>query len=106
MPVEVVGNPAAKRGADGGCDDYSHAVNSEGLTALLNGEGIGEDGLFAGCEATTADALQHAREDEEAQAGRKAAEHGAESEDNDAGKVKPFAPETVLQPAGDGKHDG
>jgi hypothetical protein len=49
VPVEVVGDPAAERGADGRREDNGHAIDGKGLPALLNGEGIGEDGLFARC---------------------------------------------------------
>src|SRR5580692_4701181 len=64
VPVEVVGDPAAEGGADGGRDDNSHAVNSEGLAAFFNGKGIGEDGLLARGEAAAACALEDARDDE------------------------------------------
>jgi len=65
MPVEVVGDPAAEGGADGGGDDDGHAVDGEGLATLFNGEGVGEDGLLGGSEAAAAGALQDAGDDEE-----------------------------------------
>ena len=67
VPVEVVGDPAAEGGADGGRDDDGHAVDGEGLAALFDGEGVGEDGLLAGGEAAAAGALQDAGDDEEGQ---------------------------------------
>ena len=76
VPVEVVGDPAAERGADGRRDDDGHAVDGEGLAALFDGEGVGEDGLLAGREAAAAEALQDAGEDRGAAAsarGRRAA---------------------------------
>ena len=65
VPVEVVGDPAAEGGADGGRDDDGHAVEGEGLAALFDGEGVGEDGLFAGCETASSGALQDAGDDEQ-----------------------------------------
>src|ERR1700690_197366 len=65
VPVEVVGDPAAEGGADSGRDDDGHAVEREGLAALLDGEGIREDSLFAGGEAASAEALQDAGDDEQ-----------------------------------------
>src|ERR1700734_2023117 len=65
VPVEVVGDPAAESGADGGCDDDRHAVDGEGLTTLFDGEGVGEDGLLARGEAAASSALKDARKDEE-----------------------------------------
>src|SRR6202020_2637602 len=67
VPVEVVGDPAAEGGADGWGDDDGHAVDGEGLAAFFDGEGIGEDGLFAGGEASAACALQDAGNDQERQ---------------------------------------
>jgi hypothetical protein len=69
VPVEVVGDPAAEGGADGGRDDDGHAVDREGLAALFDGEGVGEDGLLAGREAAAAEALQDAGDDEQRQRG-------------------------------------
>ncbi len=65
VPVEVVGDPAAEGGADGGGDDDGHAVEGEGLAALVDGEGVGEDGLLAGGEAAAAGALEDAGDDEQ-----------------------------------------
>ena len=73
VPVEVVGNPAAQRGTDGGCDDHGHAVNSESLAALLGGEGVGQNGLFGRLQSSAARALQDARDNEPRQSGRDAA---------------------------------
>ena len=47
-PVEVVGNPAAECGSDGGCADYGDAIHGEGFAAIFGLEGVSEDGLFAG----------------------------------------------------------
>ena len=67
-PAEIVGDPAAERGPDGGRDDHGHAVNGEGHAALFAGKRVGEDGLFAGLQSAAARALQHAEEDQHAQA--------------------------------------
>jgi hypothetical protein len=106
VPVVIVGNPAAEGGTDGGGHDYGHAVESEGLAALFDGEGIGEDGLFAGGEATSSEALQDAREDEPAEAGSESAEDRADGKHDDAAHVEAFAPDAIGEPAGDGKDDG
>ena len=74
VPVEVVGNPTAQRGADGGRDHHGHAVNRECHAALFSGEGIGQNGLLGRLQSAAARALQNARDDEERQIGRDAAE--------------------------------
>src|ERR1700733_4446334 len=106
MPVEVVGDPAAEGGADGGGDDDCHAVDGEGLATLFDGEGVGEDGLLAGGEAATACALEDARDDEKRKGIRDAAEERADGEQRHAGHVEALAAEAVGEPAGDGKNDG
>src|ERR1700721_2139942 len=44
VPVEVVGDPAAEGGADGGSDDDGHAVDGEGLGTLCDVEAVCEAG--------------------------------------------------------------
>ena len=106
VPVEVVGDPAAEGGADGGCDDDGHAVDGEGLAAFFDGEGVGEDGLLAGGEAAAACALQDAGDDEQREGVGDAAEERADGEEGDAGHVEALASEAVGEPAGDGQDDG
>ncbi len=106
VPVEVVGDPAAESGADGGRDDDGHAVDGEGLAAFFDGEGVGEDGLFAGGETAASGSLKDAGDDEKWKAGREAAKERADGEERNAGHVKALAAETVGEPAGDGKNDG
>ena len=65
VPGEVVGDPAAEGGADGGSDDDRHAIDREGLAALVDGEGVSQNGLLAGCEASAACSLQDAGDDEQ-----------------------------------------
>ena len=67
VPVEVVGDPAAEGGTDGGRDDDGHAVDGEGLAAFFDGEGVGQDGLLAGRETAAAGALQDAGDDQQRQ---------------------------------------
>ena len=105
VPVEVVGDPAAEGGTDGGRDDDGHSVDGECLAALFDGEGVGEDGLFAGGEAASACALQDAREDEKREGVGDAAEERADGEHCDAGHVEALASEAVGEPAGDGEDD-
>ena len=106
VPVVVIGDPATERGADGGGDDDGHAVECEGLAAIGDGEGIGEDGLLRRGEAAAAEALQDARKDEQRQRGCEAAEQRAEGEDRDAGHVKALTPDAVGEPARDGQDNG
>ncbi len=54
-----------------GAHDDGHAVDGEGLPALFDGEGVGEDGLFDWARGRRRRALQDAGEDEEGQAGAK-----------------------------------
>ena len=57
-PREVVGDPAAERGADGRREHGDQSVEREGLAALVRLEGIGHDGLRHGLHAAAARALQ------------------------------------------------
>ena len=106
VPVVVVGDPAAERGADGRSDDDGHAVEREGLAAFFDGEGVGEDRLFAGGESAAAETLQDAREDEQRERGRETAEQRADREHHHAGHVEALAAEAVGEPAGDGQNHG
>ena len=106
MPVEVVGDPAAEGGADGGGDHDGHAVDGEGLAAFFDGEGVGEDSLFAGGEAAASGSLKDTGEDEKREAGCDAAQERADGEERNAGHVEALASEAVGEPAGDGKNDG
>jgi hypothetical protein len=56
LKLSVIQPP--ERGADGGRDDDGHAVDGEGLAALFDGEGVGEDGLLGRREAAAAEPLQ------------------------------------------------
>ena len=62
MPGVVVGDPAAERRPDHGCDHDGDAVDREGLAALFRRKGVGEDRLLAGRHAAAAEALQDAEQ--------------------------------------------
>jgi hypothetical protein len=68
-PGEVVGDPAAEGGTDGGCEDGDEAVEREGLAALLGLEGVGHDGLGHGLQAAAAGSLHDAEEKQHGQRG-------------------------------------
>src|ERR1700684_1243796 len=106
MPVEIVGDPTAEGRAVGWRDDDGHAVDGEGLAALFDGEGVGEDGLLAGGEAAAAGSLQYAREDEKWQGTGESAQERAGGEYGHAGHVETLAAETIGEPARDGQDDG
>ena len=61
-PGKIVGDPAAERGPDGGCDDYGHAVNGESHATFGRLESIGEDRLLARLQAAAGGSLQDAEE--------------------------------------------
>jgi predicted transcriptional regulator len=105
-PGVVVGDPAAERGADGGREDDRHAIDGEGLAALVRRESVGEDGLLAGLQAAAAGSLEHAEEDEERERGREAAEHGADAEQRDADHVEALATEEADEVGAHREDDG
>ena len=59
-PGEVVGDPAARRGPDGGREHSDQAVKRESLAALVRLKRVGHDGLRHGLHAAAEHALQHA----------------------------------------------
>ena len=93
VPGVVVGDPAAQGGADDGRHHHAHAVKRHGHALLLAREAFHQDGLGDGLKRPSARALQHAEEDQQAEARRHAAEEGTHGEDDDAGHVEPLAPE-------------
>ena len=105
-PAGVVDDPAADGGAEGGSEDDGHAVDGEGHAAFLGREGVGEDGLLAGLEASAGQALEDAEEDEHGEGRGESAEQRGESEEGDAAHVEPFTPDAVGDPAADGQDDG
>ena len=105
-PAGVVDDPAADGGAEGGREDDGHAVDGEGHAAFLGREGVGEDGLFAGLEASAGCALEDAEEDEHGEGGGESAEQRGEGEEGDAAHVEALAADAVGDPAADGQDDG
>jgi hypothetical protein len=105
-PGIVVDDPAADGGAENRRGDDGDSVDGESHGALLRREGVGEDGLLAGLEASTGCTLEDAEEDEHRQAEGKAAEQGGEGEEEDAGHVEALATDAIGDPAGDGQDHG
>ena len=105
-PGEVVGDPAAESGADGGSADHGDAVNRKGHAALGGRKGIGEDGLLAGLQTASAGALQHAANDENSQVRRQSAQKGTDGEQGHAAHVEILAADDGREPAAQGQHDG
>ena len=83
-PGEVVGDPAAERGADGGREHGDQAVKGKGLAALLRLKGVGHDGLGHGLHAAAARALNDAEDEQHGQRGRRAAQKAGDGKDYDA----------------------
>jgi hypothetical protein len=69
-------------------------------------EGIGEDGLLTGLEASAGSALADAKEDQEAEGGRQSAKQRGEREQGDAAHVETLAADAVGDPAAEGQDDG
>ena len=105
-PGEVVGDPAAKGGADGGREDGDEAVEGEGLAALLGLEGVGHDGLGHGLHAAAARALQNAADEQHGQRGRRAAEKAGDGKDDNAEQKEVAPSHDAGGPGADGQHDG
>ena len=105
-PVVVVGDPAAEDGADGRGSDDGDGVEREGGGAFGGRKGVDEDRLLDWSEATTADTLQDAREEHDAEGGSDATEKRRDGEERDAGHVVVPAAEDAGEPRGHGKDDG
>jgi len=105
-PGIVVDDPAADSGAEDGCGNDSDSVHGEGHAAFLRREGVGEDGLLAGLEASAGCSLENAEEDEHGEREGESAEQRGEGEKEDAGHVEALAPDAVGDPAGDGQDHG
>ena len=105
-PAVVVDDPAADGWAEHRRHDHGDAVNGESHAALFRSEGVGQDRLLAGLQAAAGRALNHAKEHQHAQCGRKAAEQRGDGEQEDAGHVEALAAHAVCDPAADGQHHG
>jgi hypothetical protein len=105
-PGVVVDDPATDGGAKDGSGDHCDSVDRECHAAFLRREGVREDGLLAGLQASTSRALQNTEEDEHAESGREAAEQRCDGEEEDAAHVEPLAADAVGDPAADGQDHG
>ena len=95
MPAVVIGNPAAKRRTDRGRDNDGHAIHGKGHAALLCGEGVRQDRLFARLQAASARALQNAEEDQHGQSWCQSAQKRTDGEDGDARHVEALAADHI-----------
>ena len=106
VPRQIVGQPAAECGADRRRSDNRQAVQRECLRPLLGRKCIGEDRLLGRRHATTADALDDARDQHHPQRGGHRAQHRGGGEDRDADHIESLSADHVGQPAADRQHDG
>ncbi len=105
-PGEVVGDPAAEGGANGGRQDRDETVKGEGLAALLRFERVRHDGLGHGLHAAAARSLNDAEKQQHGQRGSRAAEKAGDGKYRDA-KDEEIAPaEDGGRPCAHGQHDG
>ena len=105
-PGEVVGDPAAEGGADGGREHGDEAVEGEGLAALLRLKGVGHDGLGHGLHAAAACALDDAEDEQHGQRGRRAAKKTGHREDDDAEDEEVAPAHEAGGPSAQRQHDG
>jgi len=105
-PGIVVGDPAAKSGAEDGSEQDTQAVDGHGLAVLFPGEGLEKDGLGKRLKAAAGEALQDAKENQRGEAGGHAAKQRSKRESGYAGEEE-FSPSKVArEPTRDGKDDG
>ena len=96
LPAEVLGQHAAEQDADGAAGAGHGAPDAERAVALGTfGEGRGQDRERGGREDRRAEALQRARRDQLALAGRQAAEQRGEREEDEADGEDTTAAEQV-----------
>ena len=105
-PGEVVGDPAAERGADGRREHGDEAVEREGLAALVRLERVGHDGLRHGLHAAAAGALKNAAKQKDGQGRSDAAKKTGDGEDGDAKDEEVAAAHERRGPAAERQHDG
>src|SRR5262249_37759045 len=90
-PTEVVCDPSPESRTDrGGCDN-GNAIDSKSHAALRRWKSVGQDGLFAGLQSSSTDALKHAAEDQNAEIWRQSAQEGTEREQRHAPHIKVLA---------------
>ena len=105
-PAEGVGEPAAQGGAEHRRDHDAQAVGGHGLGALSERKAFEQDGLRKRLQRAAAGALHDARQQNDAQRGRRAAEERRDGEDDDAGEQEALAAEAAGEPVGGGQDDG
>ena len=105
-PGEVVGDPAAERGSDGGREDGDQAIEGKCLAALLRLEAVGHDGLGHGLHSAAAGALQYAKDEQHGQRGSHAAKKAGDGKNHDAEHEKITPAHHARGPGADGQHDG
>ncbi len=105
-PGEVVGDPAAERGADGWREHGDEAVEREGLSALVRLERVGHDGLRHGLHAAAACSLNDAKDQQHGKRRRGAAEETGNGEDGDAEDEEVAPAHQARRPSAERQHDG
>ena len=104
-PGVVVGDPAAEGGAEHGRAHDGDGVDGHRHAALVAGEEVGENGLHGGLKASASEALQHAKDDQQAERRGDAAERGEDREHRDRDEVEVLAADDRGDPAADGEDD-
>jgi hypothetical protein len=105
VPRVVVGDPAADHRADGGCCHHRQAVDRERHRALGLRKGVGEHALLHRRQASAAEALNHAENQEHGQRGRETAHQRAGREQRHAAHIKTLAADHARKPAADRQDD-
>ena len=105
-PGEVVGDPAAERGSDGGREDGDQAIEGECLAAFLRLEAVGHDGLGHGLHSAAAGSLQNAADKQHGQRRRSAAEEAGDGKNHNAEQKEITASHHAGSPCADGQYDG
>ena len=105
-PGVVVCDPTAECRTNRRSEDSRHAIQRKGETPQARRKRIRQNGLRHRLQAAAASTLNHARDQQNSQAGRDAARERADSKDDDAGHEKALAPEEAYQPAANGENNG
>ncbi len=105
-PGVVVGDPAAQRRPQDGRDDNAQAECRHRRAMLFGRESFQQHRLRQRLQASTAEALQHAKEDQRLQAGRHTAEQRTDGEAGNAQHQHAPPPKAHGQPSRHGQNDG
>src|ERR1700730_1487866 len=98
MPVVVVRDPSAERGAARRRTDHCHAINSEGHTPHAGGERVGKDSLLARLQPASIESLQDPEENQESKSRRQTTKKRACGKERHAAHVKPLAADETRNP--------